>query len=86
MKNVKKKCKRIDCIDNNYGYFWRKSIEIRKNSTGKSATTFSERVEQEVVCRLPDEGEEGSEGLHDVGVVRARPLDHAAQLSVAVRT
>ena len=35
---------------------------------------------------LPDEGGEGAEGGEDVGVVRPRLLDHAAQLSVAVCT
>ena len=32
----------------------------------------------------PDKGEEGAEAEVDVGVVSAGPLDHAAQLRVAV--
>ena len=65
------------------------SLEIKLNSLSVNADKCPLKISilgvtDHALYPDPDEGEQRAEGDHDVGVVRPRPGDHAAQLRVAV--
>ena len=69
-------------------YLWRVALWEERfedvESEGEALDGADAGPQDDALDPQPDEGKEGAEAEVDVGVVSAGPLDHAAQLRVAV--